>query len=586
MNYFRILVSAILLFSAVASCGAPVPTIETAQATTLAPVPNNDQPQRDVARTPTGFFWPTGEEIKTYNWLADSCEWSGNDKYFDGKYHTGADILAKEGDPVYAIADGKVARISRGKDSGWLGKNNGQNNVGVLVEHELADGTKFIAVYGHVVLPGEDPKTVEAGKPFASIGPYDITQPHLHFGVRPGTSTDGPLGMMDCPPPPGPIVGTNGFVDPIEWITTSVPFDKSAVIIPTVASTRTPPAPVPTPTPRAAPNLTSTPSVLVARVNKVDISLNTFQKAVRYRRYQLISQYNQLQASLEFFGNDKQYQQFLQDQMAQTVNKLNDAISLGHEVLIELIQDELIRQEAARRSIVVTPDELERRFQESFGYFPNGVPISPDAPTPAITPTPFTAEAYRALVTNYIRDAGDKTGLNEADIRAFMEGNLYREKVAEAITTDVPTVEEQVHARHILVDDEATIRIVQENLKAGEAWDALAAQYSTDKSNSAQGGDLGWFGRGRMVAEFEAAAFSTPIGAISEPIKTEYGWHLIQVLGREERPLSASEIEQKKQAAFTEWVVGQLDTVGEDGKPLVETYDIWFTATPSDPSLP
>jgi peptidyl-prolyl cis-trans isomerase D len=113
-------------------------------------------------------------------------------------------------------------------------------------------------------------------------------------------------------------------------------------------------------------------------------------------------------------------------------------------------------------------------------------------------------------------------------------------------------VEEQVKARHILVrvEDNATeadvakametVKKIQAELKAGKSFEDLAGKYTEDPSGAQTGGELGWFGRGRMVKPFEEAAFALEKGAVSEPVRTQFGIHLIKV-------------EDKKAAGFEEF---------------------------------
>jgi peptidyl-prolyl cis-trans isomerase C len=94
---------------------------------------------------------------------------------------------------------------------------------------------------------------------------------------------------------------------------------------------------------------------------------------------------------------------------------------------------------------------------------------------------------------------------------------------------------EKVKASHILVDNEALAKEIHAKLMADKSqFAALAAEHSKDLSNAKRGGDLGAFGRGRMVKEFEEAAFALANdGDISPPIQTRFGWHIIQRTGRE-----------------------------------------------------
>ena len=88
-----------------------------------------------------------------------------------------------------------------------------------------------------------------------------------------------------------------------------------------------------------------------------------------------------------------------------------------------------------------------------------------------------------------------------------------------------------IRASHILVKDEKTAKKLKYDLDAGANFAMLAKKHSACPSGE-QGGDLGFFGKGQMVKEFEDAAFSLRIGQVSEPVKTEFGWHLILVTAK------------------------------------------------------
>ena len=85
-----------------------------------------------------------------------------------------------------------------------------------------------------------------------------------------------------------------------------------------------------------------------------------------------------------------------------------------------------------------------------------------------------------------------------------------------------------VKASHILVPTQDEAQTIKTMLDEGEDFAILARQYSKCPSK-AMGGDLGYFRRGQMVKEFETAAFNLPKGQISEPIQTQFGWHIIKV---------------------------------------------------------
>ncbi len=177
-------------------------------------------------------------------------------------------------------------------------------------------------------------------------------------------------------------------------------------------------------------------------------------------------------------------------------------------------------------------------------------------------------------------DSVKTLGFTEADLRGIITAQLYREKLRADITKDLKPESEEVWARHILVPDEAAAKAVLERLNKGEDWAKVASEVSTDTSNKDNGGDLGWFGRGKMVKEFEDAAFSLKVGEISQPVKTSFGYHIIQVLGHEMRPLNGSDFESYKDTKLQDWLT-EAKT-----KTTITEYDRWKDVTPSDPVLP
>lgn len=87
---------------------------------------------------------------------------------------------------------------------------------------------------------------------------------------------------------------------------------------------------------------------------------------------------------------------------------------------------------------------------------------------------------------------------------------------------------QEIRASHILVKTENDAKVILLRIQQGESFAKLAEEFSMDSSKR-RGGDLGYFGRGRMVRNFETAAFALEKGQVSQPVKTEFGWHLIKV---------------------------------------------------------
>jgi len=97
--------------------------------------------------------------------------------------------------------------------------------------------------------------------------------------------------------------------------------------------------------------------------------------------------------------------------------------------------------------------------------------------------------------------------------------------------------DEEVHARHILVDNEDDAKKIAARIKGGEDFAKVAAEASKDPGSKAEGGDLGWFTKERMVAPFAEAAFKLNAGQVSDPVKTQFGWHVIKVEEKRVKPV-------------------------------------------------
>ncbi|HXW11241.1 MAG TPA: peptidylprolyl isomerase [Nitrososphaeraceae archaeon] len=87
---------------------------------------------------------------------------------------------------------------------------------------------------------------------------------------------------------------------------------------------------------------------------------------------------------------------------------------------------------------------------------------------------------------------------------------------------------DKIKCSHILVKKQSEALLILERLKKGESFDKLAKELSIDRGSGKRGGDLGYFGRGAMVKPFEVASFNLEKNQISEPVKTEFGYHIIK----------------------------------------------------------
>ena len=135
--------------------------------------------------------------------------------------------------------------------------------------------------------------------------------------------------------------------------------------------------------------------------------------------------------------------------------------------------------------------------------------------------------------------------------KALMEMLLKSEASAAATEPEMRKVydnatkemkpQEEVHARHILVETEAEANTVLADIKKGGDFAAIAKEKSKDPGAKAEGGDLGYFTADQMVPEFSTAAFKLEKGQLSEPIKTQFGWHIIKLEDKRAKPVPTFE---------------------------------------------
>lgn len=313
----------------------------------------------------------------------------------------------------------------------------------------------------------------------------------------------------------------------------------------------------------------------IATVNGTTIPVEAYQKRVNYERYRLFSAIDRTGKQLLQFNPNDTSVAFLLNMYSQQLDQLIQQYqSIPLDVLETMIEETLMREKAAELGVTVSDEEVETRLRQIIATQLNAItqadadatatavaqraatqtaeaaaatptptetitetesitttaPITPTA-TPFPTPTPniLTEEAYRTGLETYLKNMNAFFDFTEADLREVVYNEVLREKVREAVIADVPTEEEQVNLRALLLPDEETAQQALEELRAGKEMEAVANELSATFA-----GDLGWVSRGQTVPEFEEAAFSLEPGEISEPVQTDFGWHIIEVLERDE----------------------------------------------------
>ena len=205
-------------------------------------------------------------------------------------------------------------------------------------------------------------------------------------------------------------------------------------------------------------------------------------------------------------------------------------------VLQSLIDQTAVEQAAAAAGIAVLDADLETALAQ----------IKLDMGGPEAYADWLTANLY-----------------TEDEFRDALQRDLLRARMVEQVTAHIGDRAEQVHARELLVPDEATAQALLAQIKLGADFAALAVAHSLDLSSRPAGGDLGWFPRGLLtVPEVEQAAFALQPGETSDVIRSRLGYHIVQTLEHDlAHPLSPGAAQALRTRAYQEWLEHALAAV-------------------------
>ncbi|MEZ5925945.1 MAG: peptidylprolyl isomerase [Hyphomicrobiaceae bacterium] len=182
-------------------------------------------------------------------------------------------------------------------------------------------------------------------------------------------------------------------------------------------------------------------------------------------------------------------------------------------------------------------------------------------------------EAFEARLAYYrgraLRDAFFEKNVTSLVTEAEAK-KIYDDQVAKVPPQD------EVRARHILVKTEEEAKEVLEMVRRGDDFGEVAKEKSLDKGSGANGGDLGYFSRGQMVKPFEDAAFALKAGDVSEPVESQFGWHVIKVEDARQKPLPSFETVKERIIASMLQRKAQEVVLGLRGQAKIEIVDKTF----------
>jgi foldase protein PrsA len=223
----------------------------------------------------------------------------------------------------------------------------------------------------------------------------------------------------------------------------------------------------------------------------------------------------------------------------------------GAATVEQLIADKIVASEAKKQKITISDEELNKevdKLKESYG--------GEEVFDQVLASKNTTVDVLKEDLKNYLtmRELIEpQIEITDEELKTYFDEN--KDSLGEA---------EQVKASHILVEDEETAKEIKQKLGDGADFAELAKEYSTDEGSKENGGELGFFPRGTMVTEFEDVAFSLPINEISEPVKSDYGYHIIKVEEKKEAKeadfddskaaIKETLIDEKMESEYTTWL--------------------------------
>ncbi|MBI1798210.1 MAG: peptidylprolyl isomerase [Candidatus Eisenbacteria bacterium] len=259
---------------------------------------------------------------------------------------------------------------------------------------------------------------------------------------------------------------------------------------------------------------------------------------------------------------DEQVMLFLQRNGARPEPQVVD--TLRKQILDQMINEKLIVIEAKRLGLTVSPVEVSKQVDQAIGDARQRLG-SDEAFRQQLAKENLTLEKLRAkyqteverqmLAQRLVARQLPRKEVTQSEAEAYFKQypdrfpNLPAQVRLSVIQIPV-TADSATEAR-----GRAAALAARRRIAAGEKFAKVASELSEDPGSAKSGGDLGYFSRGAMEPGFENAAFSMPLNTVSEPVRTPFGWHLIEVLDRD-----------------TVKTVARADSLGPDGKPLLEAH--------------
>ncbi|MGC9523350.1 MAG: peptidylprolyl isomerase [Anaerolineae bacterium] len=335
----------------------------------------------------------------------------------------------------------------------------------------------------------------------------------------------------------------------------------------------------------------------VARVGEETITTRQFKARQSYERwmteleiYQYQTYLSQLSAQQqaatttpeeEDQGSDD-YTDALIQQLQLQLSSLEQQLSAdmapvyAGQVLDAMIEEIILRQEASKRDLNVSDEEIDQAIQLMLGYDPEATSALTETETLTDTVAAPPQEDFESYYEQFQTNVLEVARYPEEDFRETVRANIIRERIQTELAKEIPQVQDQVETTIFTVGTEEAAEALRARIEEeGVDPETIVEEFSDDEDEMTSGYALGWLPMGylgpQMGIEVEQAAFNTPVGQASQPVVGQDGqYYVVYVSGHEERELGEQLLAQAEQEAYEGWLAKIKDE-------RVEYYD-WESA--------
>lgn len=270
----------------------------------------------------------------------------------------------------------------------------------------------------------------------------------------------------------------------------------------------------------------------IATVDDRTFTVGDYIDYMKYRDYLL----DQQSAQLASFGGQAQQLQS-QLQMQRSI--------LPMQAIEDLLETEVVNRAATQLGITVSDADMAKALEDRFVE-----PVKEGE-------TPDVAARDQQVRQNFDRVVAE-SGLSAEYLRQMIRDEVIRQKVEDQVGAQVPTTQEQVKLRAIVLKDEETATQALARVQSGEDFEAVAKDMTTDTAGKENGGDFGWLVRGTKDQSLEVAAFALQPGqVVTEPVQSASAFYVLKAEDRQDREVAASDLSTLKAKAFQDFVEQQ-----------------------------